>query len=391
MKKILFLIADLECGGVQKSFVNMINTFDRDRYEIDVLVLRYRGLYLPLLPSNINIIHSEKMDMIFDYFPISIKRLLKQGFFLLAVGRIFQFLVSRFDRGYGGWLLSRMIMPISKKYDAVIDEGGQCLLYYMVDKIIAKKKISFFHNDYSVWNYYYSIDRRYYPRVDYVLTISDMCVNSMRKWFPNVDKDKIMLMENISSVKLIRQMSALPIDDIDKSSKLILCTLGRLAEQKGIDIAIESARILQDRSLNFIWYFIGDGEPKLKSYYDQLVHRYALQSHIVFLGERANPYPYVKLADIVVHPARYEGKSIALDEVKILCKPLVVTNFSTVNDQFENGYNATICEMTPEAVANSIMELLRNDDLRSCYISNLKANIRDNSDQINILYSLIDD
>ena len=54
-------------------------------------------------------------------------------------------------------------------------------------------------------------------------------------------------------------------------------------------------------------------------------------------------------------------------------------------------YNATICEMTPEAVANSIMELLRNDDLRSCYISNLKANIRDNSDQINILYSLIDD
>ena len=54
------------------------------------------------------------------------------------------------------------------------------------------------------------------------------------------------------------------------------------------------------------------------------------------MGVKENPYPYIKKADIYVQPSRYEGKSIAIDEAKILKKPIVVTNFSTAKDQIEN-------------------------------------------------------
>lgn len=390
MKRILFLVSNLGCGGVQKSFVSLLNAMDRSRYKIDVYLLSRGGIYSPLLPKDVNIIYDEVTEMTCDYFPKSVKRLVGKGHFMLALKRMLQFIVSRFDRGYGGYLLSRMIVPLPEEYDVAIDEGGQSLLYFMVDKVKAQTKISFFHSDYNMWHYYYHMDKKYYPRADYILTISEACVRSLQSWFPEIPKGRFRLMENISSVKFIRQMANLPIEDMGRSDKPILCTLGRLAEEKGIDIAIETARILRDKSVEFIWYFVGDGEPKLKSYYNRLVRKYALQDCIVFLGLRANPYPYVKQADIVVHPSRYEGKSIALDEVKILCKPLVVTNFSTVNDQFENRVNATICEMNPEAVAEAVIELLKDDVLRDFYIEYLKKHIRDNSEQVDVLYNLMD-
>ena len=92
---------------------------------------------------------------------------------------------------------------------------------------------------------------------------------------------------------------------------------------------------------------------------------------------------------IVVHPSKFEGKSIALDEAKILAKPVVVTNFSTVKDQFENGVNATICEMDAEALANAIEDLLTNKAKRDKYETALKTVSFDTSSEINKLYQLI--
>ena len=108
-----------------------------------------------------------------------------------------------------------------------------------------------------------------------------------------------------------------------------------------------------------------------------------------FLGVLSNPYPYMKLADIIVHPSRFEGKSIALDEAKILCKPIVVTNFSTVNDQFIDGVNATICEMDGNSLANSIQQLLEDKSISDRYVDYLKSHIVDNSSEINKLLDVI--
>ena len=111
----------------------------------------------------------------------------------------------------------------------------------------------------------------------------------------------------------------------------------------------------------------------------------------VFLGKKKNHYTYIAAADFYVNPARYEGKSIALDEAKILCKPIVVTNFSTVNDQFTDTFNASICEMAGDSVAAKIIELIEDNELRSRYVTNLKESMEDNTSEVNKLYSLLGD
>ena len=95
------------------------------------------------------------------------------------------------------------------------------------------------------------------------------------------------------------------------------------------------------------------------------------------------------MADIVVHPSLFEGKSITLDEAKLLCKPVVVTNFSTVGDQFENGVNANIVEMNPKAIANGILDLVNNKDKCQRYAIWLQANSKDNVNEIEKLYKLL--
>ena len=119
------------------------------------------------------------------------------------------------------------------------------------------------------------------------------------------------------------------------------------------------------------------------------ISKYSLESYIEFLGVKINPYPYIKACDLYVHPSRYEGKSIALDEAKILCKPIVVTNFSTVHDQFKDGENALIADFLTENIAFKIKKLLEDEELRDLLVENLKRSVSDNSSEVNKLYSLL--
>ena len=147
-------------------------------------------------------------------------------------------------------------------------------------------------------------------------------------------------MENISSPIIIQKQSMENID-IPKAD-ILLATLGHFCKRKGGDLAIEVGKILKLKGINFKWFFVGNILDK--DLYKQ-VKLCDLEEYFIFTGIKLNPYPYIKACDIYVHPSRFEGKSIALDEAKILCKPIVVTNFSTVKDQFKDRVNASICNM----------------------------------------------
>ena len=66
-----------------------------------------------------------------------------------------------------------------------------------------------------------------------------------------------------------------------------------------------------------------------------------------------------------------KGKSIALDEAKILNKPIVVTNFSTAKDQINDGVDGLITEMNSNAVAEGIEQLINDKKLKEILVNNL--------------------
>lgn len=373
----------METGGVSKSMTSLLNIIDTSLYNVSLLLISPTGELMTLLPKNINVITNPILAALTSRVDGFIQ-LIKLGKPLLALGHVIRLILSLIDKSLAGRFLAYLMPVVNDKYDAIIDYNGQQQLYYMVNKLNAKKKITFFHSDYKKWSYYYNADKKYFPKVDAIFTISEICVDSLKQYFPECS-DKIYLMENISSPTLISKIVQEDVE-IPQHTGFLLATIGHICYNKGIDIAIDAAKILQEKRIDFKWIFIGAIVDKK---YIDIVKENRLNDNMLFLGTKSNPYPYLNAADIIVHPSRFEGRSIALDEAKILCKPIVVTNYSTVNDQFTNRVNASICEMTGESVANSILELIENKNLRDKYINYLKSNISDNSSEIQKLYNIV--
>ena len=57
-KKILFVNISLVNGGAEKSLVNLLNEMPEDQYEIDLLLFRKEGMFLPQVPHYVNIIEA---------------------------------------------------------------------------------------------------------------------------------------------------------------------------------------------------------------------------------------------------------------------------------------------------------------------------------------------
>lgn len=389
-KKVLFIIGTLQSGGVSKSMVSLLNVWDRDKYETSLLLCCKEGnVFSKYLPENVNIIYNPIIEHVMGGFS-SARWLFLHGHTLLSIGVLFRLFLSRVSKSLSGELIAKMMPIVSNEhYDLVVDYGGQQLLYYMVNKVKATRKVTFFHNDYSKWPYYYSADKKYYAKVDNIFSISKTCTDALKKYFPNC-ADKVSIMENISSPSMIQAQAEDITDELrvmlqeyKNDGMTVLCTVSHFCRRKGCDFAIEAAEILKKQNVKFKWLFVG---KVLEHDLLDSINERGLDGDMVFMGVQSNPYPYVKLSDIYVQPSRFEGKSISLDEAKILHKPIVVTNFSTVGDQFENRKNGTICDMSGEALSSAIIELIKDSTLQESYRRYLESHIVDNSSEVNKLY-----
>ena len=126
---------------------------------------------------------------------------------------------------------------------------------------------------------------------------------------------------------------------------------------------------MKDKGLNFKWIFIGEGGER--SRIEKLIAEYHLENRVILLGMRTNPYPYMSRCDVYVQTSSFEGFGLTIAEAKILGKPVVSTNFDVVHDQLKHEENGLIAEMTPESVAENIVRLLDDKELRNHIIDSV--------------------
>ncbi len=385
-KKILFIVSNMESGGFQKSLISLLQCFNYDKYDVDLLILTPKGIFMEQIPNGVNIVNVDISPKFFMNFPQGVKELTNEKKYLLALKRIVHFIYSRFNKGYAAIYMAKQIPALNKEYDAAIDYNGQQILYYMMDKIKAKKKITYFHSDYKKWDYYKNADKIYYPKVDHIVTISDICKESLNEIFPEC-KDKIRVIHNISSPMVIKSLAEekCPIKFEKTYTNIIM--VGRPSEVKGYDFAINACKKLKEDGLKVRFYSIGTSSDINK--FKKMVIDFKLNNEFIFIGETTNPYTYIKNADIYVHPSRFEGKSVAIDEAKILCKPIVISNFTTAKDHIDNEENGLIVDMSSNGVYAGIKRLINDRNLKEKFKNKLKSENLGNEYEIEKLYRLI--
>ena len=144
---------------------------------------------------------------------------------------------------------------------------------------------------------------------------------------------------------------------------------------------------LEKNNLKIKFYLVGKGniESELKAY----ALEKGVEQEVVFLGMQENPYPLIKQAEVFMMTSFYEGKSIALEEAKILNKAIVITNFSSAKDQIKDNVTGLIAEMNPESIAEKISLLYHQQDIREKLKANLLQEELGNENEVEKLYQLI--
>ena len=390
--KVLIVINDLGSGGAQRSLVSFLTCLAENNnlkyYDIDLLVSNRLGVFKDRIPNGINLLCTDK-KLIWMNCPLKSKALRKSFSVLCLMMKIKWMLTLRYKRktreyftGKSLWESWKRYIPDSEKeYDIAISYMDGWPNYYVIEKVRARKKILWIHNEYQKLGYDPNYDLKYYTQCDGIITISERCKSSFLEIFPQFTT-KIHVLENISLSNEIHQRAEEfePEEFIINKDKWKLVSIGRLSYQKGFDIAINAARELHEKLVPFIWVILGDGpdHEKLAS----LIKEHKLEKQVFLLGIKDNPYPYISGADVFVQTSRFEGKSIVLDEAKILAKPIVVTKYDTVFDTIEDNRTGIIVEMTAASIANGIIRLLDDSKLRKSLSDNLESNNTGNEKEL---------
>ena len=65
-KRILFLISNLETGGVSKSMVSLLNTIDRQKYEVSLWIASPHGVLFSQIPKEVKIFSDQRITALFQ-------------------------------------------------------------------------------------------------------------------------------------------------------------------------------------------------------------------------------------------------------------------------------------------------------------------------------------
>lgn len=393
-KRILFAIPSLQVGGAEKSMVSLLNSFDFNKYEIDLLLLTKSNDLRKNLPKEVNVIFPSE-----DYFVFSttlfraVLTFALGGKFRKAVHRVlYSAVLYRYRQNrnkaeqYSFVYLKGVLQDLqSKSYDAGIGFLEKTSIYLIVDCVTAKTKIGFIRTDYAQLKTDSLFDAHYFSKLNYLCTNGEISAETIKNYFPQMS-DKIKIVKNVISSDHLFTLSEEIIPE-RISSPFTIVSIGRLVDAKGFDLAVNAAAILVSKGIEFQWLIIGEGTERqnLQSAIDQL----NIGDRFKLLGSKENPYPYLKKADIYVQTSRYEGKSSTINEAKIFKKPIVTTDFPSVFEQITHGKNGLICKMDAKSIACAIEKFCLNDGLRENLSLNLASENLETSSEVKKLYNLI--
>ena len=306
-RKLLFVMPTMHIGGSVRNFLSLVSLLDPDRYDITLQLFSREGALLDQIPGHV---HIREFSPLFRDFQLSwwhscqrlfLRHPITAGMRLM---RLFAGWMPSFRKNVSQreWYFLRRLLPLDPQmYDVAIGYLQTVSVYYTVEKVTAKKKIGFIRNEYTAGKYDPQYDDGYFAQLDYIGAVSQAGLEDLQKVFPH-HIEKIRLLPNVVSPEFCRQMAQREENPFAGQEGIHLVSVGRLVDVKGFDMAVEAVRILRSKGYPVIWHIIGTGPEKERL--EEQVHNAGVAAHVVFVGEKANPYPYMLAAEIYVQTSR---------------------------------------------------------------------------------------
>lgn len=347
MKKILFIMNNLGGGGAERVLIDILDSFDYSKYEVDLFLVNCEGVYLNEVNKNVNIYkmygdkhfknkHLENLYLNLKY------RLLKH--FPKVMYKLF----------------------IKKRYDVEIAflEGFPCTYLLANSNNKDSKKIAWVHTDLSKSDAISKEDAfRIYSEIDEFICVSKDSEIVFKSLYPYAE-DKVRVIYNLINKEAIIRKSNMAVEASNGLPTIV--SVGRLVKLKRFDIVIRAHKLLLDEGIEnrLIIVGVGEEENELKA----LIKELKVKESVEMTGFQSNPYPYIKASDIFCMASDFEGFSLVVAEALILGKPIVATSCVGPIELLNNGEYGILTKCGDiEGLKKELKELILSEQIRRYY------------------------
>ncbi|MFB5197828.1 glycosyltransferase [Neobacillus sp. KR4-4] len=338
-KKVAFFIESMVVGGAEKVLIDLVNNLNPEKYEITVIALFKKSVY-----TNYCFEFDEgfqphvKYKYLIDNTNVLRYRLFNYLYAHMPKHRMYRYLIKdEYDvevAFYEGWPTEFVSFSSQNSYKIAWLHTNQHRLY---------QNLTISQLDES---------KRIYQSFSQIIGVSEAVCQSFNVIFPNSEPRCVYnpIQDEWITTKAKKE-------HIKRQDVMQFVTVGRLIPVKGYERLISALAQCKQEGYSFCLWMIGDGENL-----DQLqamVKQYHLEQEIDFLGQKANPYPYIKAADCLICSSYAEGLSTVAIEAIVLGKPVITTDCSGMQEIFGSHECGYICENTEEGLIRAIKEVLR--------------------------------
>lgn len=365
MKKVAFIMPNLEGGGAEKVLVDILNHISYKKYKITLILFERKGVYLDKIPSDVEIICiKDKLKI------VPIKILLK----------VMKYFPKQFYKFY-----------IKEKYDVEIAfmEGESTQLIANSDNTNSKK-IAWVHADLLEFHWTKHLfkleeESKCYDKLDNIIFVCNGAKESFEKVFINNITNKQVINNPIISEEIIKNAN----EEIIDFNEFTIISVGRLIPVKGYDNLIRVHADLVKKYPHKL-LILGEGDERINL--ENLISQLGVENSVQLKGFTKNPHKYINSSDIFVSSSKSEGYPLVICEAIILEKPIVATNTIGAKEILNNGKYGLLCGTTEEELKDALERILKDRNLMDECIQ--KSIIRkkdfDYKNIIKMIESLID-
>lgn len=355
--KLLFLALELGTNGAMISMLSLLKALPRDKYDISLFMFNHNCPLKEQIPKYVKILPA---SLAYEVYQSPRKPALIQALKHFRLDLFLFRLYVALSRSLNWDLHFKFMFPrIEGEYDLACCYGDGLMLPITYKKVIASKFASWDHAPYSEWEQPQSV----YDALKEI----DICVPV--SYDTGRDLDKVLgvhvpqhVIHNIIDAQSCIDRAKDPCEKERIPGIHRIVSVGRVTPQKFFDIIPPAAQLLKARNIPFEWYVVGNGDKyeELK----QLTSDMQLDDCVHFIGARSNPMPWVKSADVIVVPSRYEAWGMTISEALCLGKAIVCSDIPVFAEQITDGVNGLMRKVSPENIADAVQLLLEDEALR---------------------------
>ena len=373
MTKIIVILTNFRHGGTNKSLENLLSLIDTKEYQFDVFAFDHFGPYKKMLP-NCNILPEDKwLSALFARYndTMGIAKLKSLLIKLLKI------ICSKLNFNINDILFKDLIKSLFKnnQYDVVIaySEGVPT---EFTSHINHPNKIAWIHCDYSS---YMKLNNQpneseFYKSFRTIVCVSDYTKLEFCKIMPLLCNVTFSMHNFLNIQDMFLKAGIKSTDTRFNKDKFTLISIGTFYPIKRLSLIPDIANDLLKRGIDFKWYVIGSvGDMDEYNSFKSKIENYKISNFVQYLGEKNNPYYYLKNSDLFVSLSLTEACPYVINESKALHIPIVCTDFYSAPEFVENGVIGFIAPI--DEVVNKIEMLIKD--------TSLYQSIKDNSDKNN--------